>query len=312
MFDPYMHDLARWLGYSYAFELRAWLSVLLVSLICGMVGAQVIGSRMAFFSDAMAHCAFAGVALGLVLTLLTDPSGQGAMIEWFVPLVMVAFSGAVGIGIAFVRERTELASDTVIGVFFAGALGFAALLLTALRARSRFDPETFLFGNPWNVTDFHILYLLVLLGLTLLLLWWRYNDLVFATFNESLARSRDLPLRANSYLFILLLALVVNFSLWAVGVLLINGLLLVPAAAASNIARNMRQMFWLTLGVSVGCGMTGLWLSTRVRIPLGRGEPLEFGPSGPILLLCVAVFFASMLLPPLLRLLRARPAGAGG
>ena len=97
---------------------------------------------MAFFSDAMAHCAFAGVALGILITMILAP-GHRSDYDWVVPLVMVTIGILVGLGIAFVREMTGLASDTVIGVFFAGAVGFGAMLLTACAAglgRSRSLP----------------------------------------------------------------------------------------------------------------------------------------------------------------------------
>src|SRR5580658_7564988 len=88
-------DLAKVLGFTYAFEFRAILSVLLVTAICGMVGALVVGNRMAFFSDAMAHCAFAGIALGILLTLFLSASADRARgvesYRWLIPLIMVAF-----------------------------------------------------------------------------------------------------------------------------------------------------------------------------------------------------------------------------
>src|SRR5947207_15908430 len=89
------------------------LAIILVSLICGSVGAMVIGNRMAFFADALAHCAFAGVGLGILTALLTGMNHE--QIDWLLPLIMVSFGVLVGIGIAYVQERTKLASDTVIG-----------------------------------------------------------------------------------------------------------------------------------------------------------------------------------------------------
>src|SRR5271170_5016749 len=112
--------LGQWLGFAWTFEFRALLSILLVTTICGMVGALVVGNRMAFFSDAMAHCAFAGVALGVLLTLGLGKTDDRDHYDWLVRLIMVGFGAIVGVGIAFVKEKTELASDTVIGVFFAG------------------------------------------------------------------------------------------------------------------------------------------------------------------------------------------------
>ena len=289
--------LSQALGFTYGFDFRATLSVLLVTAICGMVGALVVGNRMAFFADAMAHCAFAGVALGVLLTLALGAGRDPEEFRWLVPLIMVAFGALVGLGIAFVKENTELASDTVIGVFFAGAIGFGAMLLSALKQRRAIDPETFLFGSPLFVQDVDFLYLAILLVLVIALLMWRYNHLLLASFNPSLARSRRISLRMNNYLFILLLALIVNFSIVTVGALLINAMLIVPAAAASNLARNLRQMFWLTFGLSIMAGLTGLWLSTSFHLRFSPGTVIEFGPSGTIICVSVLLFFASMLVP---------------
>src|SRR4051812_30813994 len=106
-------------------------AILLVCTACGMLGSMVVGNRMAFFSDAMAHCAFAGVSLGFLGVLLGG--GDRAMTTWVVPLVMVAFGATVGAGMVWLRERTGLAHDTVIGVFFAFAIGFGAMLYQVLK-----------------------------------------------------------------------------------------------------------------------------------------------------------------------------------
>jgi zinc transport system permease protein len=275
------------------YQLGALLAVVLVSLICGLVGTLVVGNRMAFFSDAMSHCAFAGVALGVLITFLLGGPRQQGEFQWLIPLIMVSFGALVGISIEFVREKTNLASDTVIGVFFAGAIGFGAMLLTALGKRSSFNPEMFMFGSPLFVQPMDIIYLLILLILTALLLVWRYNQFVLGSFNPSLARSRNATLRFNNYCFILLLALIVNFSIVAVGVLLINAMLIVPAATASNLARDLRGLFKLTVVVSVFCGVVGLEISRRSSIRVG-GENVQFGPSGTIIVLAVVSFFVSM------------------
>src|SRR5271163_758739 len=106
---------------SYTFNLRAMLALIMISVVSGAVGSLVVGNRMAFFSDALAHSAFAGVALGIMLALILRlPRDQ--LFDWIV-LVMMAFGIMTGIGIAFVRQKTGQSSDTIIGVFFAGAIG---------------------------------------------------------------------------------------------------------------------------------------------------------------------------------------------
>jgi zinc transport system permease protein len=279
------------------FMVSGLFAVTLFSLICGSVGSLVVGNRMAFFSDAMAHCAFAGVALGLLLSLFLPPAAVGWFGQFGVPIVMVLFGLLVGLAIAFVREKTGLASDTVIGIFFAGAIGFGAVLLKPLSQRGYFDLEAFLFGNPLFVSPTDLLMLMGLLVVTTVTLLFLYNHLVFASFNPSLARSRRIRVRLANYLFIVLLALIVNLCLRIVGALLINALLIVPAATASYLARNTRQLFWMTTSTCLLVGVGGLVLSWEIEAGLG----FEVGVAGMIVVLSVFLFFIAMLIGPWLQ-----------
>jgi zinc transport system permease protein len=294
--DARLSDLAGFLGVS-TFDLNPLLAVVLLGLSCGMVGALVIGSRMAFFSDAMAHTALAGVAfalLGIVLAFGVKKTSDADPYLWLVPWAMAAFGVVAGVSMAYVRERTGLTYDTVIGVFFALAVGLAAMFLPAIRTAVNIDADQFLFGSVAVSAGSDLFVLVVLFVGTTLVVGGRFNQFVIASFNPSLARSRGVPIRLNSYLFIVLLALVVNLSIKAVGVLLINALLVVPAAAAANLGRNLRQVFWLTLAGSVMCGVVGLRLSDWVHVPLGGGQSLQFGPGGMIVVVCVGWFFLTM------------------
>ena len=279
-------------------NIRALLALLAVSLLCGAVGSIVVGNRMAFFSDALAHCAFAGVSFGFLLfKIFVNPEGDrnkdDNFWEWVAP-VMVTFGAIVGAAIAFVREKTGLASDTVIGVFFAASLGFAAALSKLIKSRRVNALEYFLFGNPLLVTEREIWALFGLLIFTTLALVFLYNGLVLTSFNPSLARSRRLGARWRNYAFIILLALIVNLSLRYVGVLLINALLVVPAAAAFNLGRNLRQVFWITMIVSLVSAIGGQWISWELE----TRAAIELGVSGTIVLLTVAIFSLSAILGP--------------
>jgi zinc transport system permease protein len=264
--------------------------IILVSLICGLVSSLVVSNRMAFFSDALAHSAFAGVALGILFSFFEAFATEDGIL-----LVMVAFGVAVGLAIAYVKERTTLANDTVIGVFFAASMGFGAILLNAIsRTGSRISPENFLFGDLLGVTGGHLVYLLLVAALTLGYLLTRYNAMVFSSFNPSLARSRRFHVRFGNYLFIALLAVVVNTCLKMVGALLINALLVLPAAAAANTSRTMRQFFWTTLAFSMFAGISGFLLSLY-WVPVISGRRVHLGTGGVIVLIGVAVFLGSML-----------------
>src|SRR5713226_6243554 len=125
---------------SFGFNVVGLLAVLLVGLVCGAVGSLVVGNRMAFFSDALAHCAFAGVALGVLFALLAGVHDKDEFYEWILP-IMVVFGVVVGLLIAYVREKTSLASDTVIGVFFAGAMGLGDVLLKFVTRKGYYNME---------------------------------------------------------------------------------------------------------------------------------------------------------------------------
>lgn len=274
---------------SLPFYVRALLAVVFVAILCGAMGSMVVSCRMAFFSDALAHCAFAGVALGLLIGLMLG-TDDAAFRRW-ITTIMVAFGLLIGLMIAYVKERTGLSSDTVIGVFFAGAVGLGGMFQRAAQGKSYFQLENFIFGDPVTVTSEDIVWLILLVPVTVLFLWRLYNALVFGNFNPSLARSRQLPIRAANYAFIGLLAVIINFSVQIVGILLITGMLIVPAATATLISRNMRQFFWYSIGLSLVAGVIGVFLNSEVRIvdPYSN-RPIYFGVSGTIVV-CSGLMF---------------------
>jgi zinc transport system permease protein len=294
--------------FSFDFNVRALLALILVSLTCGGVGALVVGGRMSFFSDALAHSAFAGVSIGFVIFtvfLATGQPEQDADNFWsWVSLIMLVFGMIVGFGIAWVREQTGLASDTVIGIFFAFSIGLAAMLRKLMQDRTLFTLEDFLFGDPLTIRAGDLEQLAILALVTLALLWFTANSLLLSSFNTSLALSRRVPIRLVSYVFIMLLAVIVNLCVRTVGVLLINALLVVPAATAANLARNLRQVFWLTLLfclIACICGQVIAWeVGTRTYDPVTRGR-VSLGIPGTIIFVSVGFFVVSAVLGSLWR-----------
>jgi zinc transport system permease protein len=288
-------------------NLQATVALVLVSLTCGAVGSLVVGGRMAFFSDALAHCAFAGVSIGFLLfTLLIQRLSPAADFWGWVTPIMVVFGVLVGFGIAVVRRQTGLSSDTVIGVFFAGAIGLAAALQKLMQhyfqsSRALFGLEDFLFGNLLLLRGEDLVYLLVVTLLTGVVLYFTYNSLMLGSFNTSLALSRRVPVRLSNYLFVMLLALIVNICLRTVGALLVNALLVVPAAAAVNVSRNLRALFWLTIGLCLTVSLLGQWASWEMAVRYH----IDLGVSGVIILFSVAAFLLSMVVGPWYR---SRPA----
>jgi zinc transport system permease protein len=279
--------------FGFAPNLRGMLALVLVSLSCGAVGSLVVGSRMAFFSDALAHCAFASVSIGFGLFVYF--AGQPDENFWaYVTPVMLVFGVCIGFSIAAVRERTGLASDTVIGVFFAAAVGLAALLRKLMQKRALFSLEDFLFGDPMLLRGEEVVHLGLLLVAVGVVLALTYNHLLLYGFSPSLALARGAPARLASYAFVMLLALVVNLCVRSVGVLLINALLVVPAAAAANVCRNLRQLFWLTIALCLLASLGGQLTAWHVEVLTGS----RLGVPGAVVLFAVALFVLCSLLGP--------------
>ncbi len=280
--------------FAFAFNVRAFFAIIMVSFICGAIGAQVVGNRMAFFSDALAHCAFAGLALAFLLFLALGLA-QEHLLNWMM-LNMVVFGVVIGLLIAYVHDVTELPNDTVIGVFFAGAIGLGAVCARMIK-NPVFNIESFIFGAPDKVRTADLISLALLLAVTVTFLMTFYNRLVIASVNPSLALSRNVPVRLCRYLFVILLGLVVNLCLFVVGALLINALLIVPAATAANFCRNLRQQFWWSIGLALACGIGGQVLSWELSMTFHW----DIGVGGAIVVLTVLLFIVSMLLGPVWR-----------
>lgn len=297
LINEFCNLFPRFSFFSFDFNVRGLLAVVLVSLACGAVGALVVSNRMAFFADALAHCAFAGVGLGFLIALARGVQDQSEFQDWITP-IMVGFGILVGLGIAWVRDRSGLSADTVIGVFFAGAVGFGAILLKFVARRKYFNPETFLFGDLLTVRSGDLVLLLILLLITAAVLALLYNDLVLASFNPSLALSRRVRVKLCNFAFIALLAVIVNLCLQTVGALLINAMLVVPAATASNVSRNLRQLFWVTIVICLVVGLLGEWIAWNLAVVTSQGqihdESFGIAPGGAMVVLSVLLFFVSL------------------
>ena len=231
------------------FMQQALVGVLLLAPMAAAMGIMVVNFRMAFFSDAISHSAFAGVALGLIFAV--DP-------DWTMPV----FGLLVGLGIMILQRHSSLSSDTVIGVFFSALIAFGLAIVSRDRTLAR-DLQRFLYGDILTISDGQILCLMVLFLAFLIFQVVSYNHLLYIGLNPGLAQAHRVRVAAHQYIFAGLLSLIVMFSVQAVGVLLVTAMLIVPAAAARNVARSAGSMFWWALLVSVSSAVIGLILSAQ-------------------------------------------------
>lgn len=231
------------------FMQQALLGLVLLAPMAAAMGVQVVNFRMAFFSDAISHSAFAGVALGLVLSVSA---------QWTMP----AFGLMVGLGIMAVQRRSTLSSDTIIGVFFSAVIAFGLAVVSRDRNVAR-DLQRFLYGDILTIGDGDILALIALFVILMAFQACGYNRMLYVGLNPVLAKAHRVQVAVYQYLFAGLLSLVVIFSVWAVGVLLVTAMLIVPAAAARNFARSAGGMFWWAVAVSFSSSVAGLLVSAQ-------------------------------------------------
>jgi zinc transport system permease protein len=259
---------------SYQFMRFALLECILLAPICAAIGVKVVNFRMAFFSDAISHAAFAGVALGLLL----QESALGIDPRW----TLVVFGLLVAAGIAYVRRQTDLSTDTVIGVFFSTVIALGIAIVTRSGARTT-QFQRYLYGDILNLDSTDIALTALLAVAVLLFMLVGFNRLIMVGLNDELAHSRGVRVRVYDYLFTLLLALVVTVSIRTAGILLVTALLVIPAATGRNLARSAGGMFWW----SIGAGL----LSSVIGTLASFSSWLENVGTGAVIVLASAVIF---------------------
>lgn len=240
---------------------RSLVGMLLIAPLCATVGVQVIHFRMAFFAEAVGHSAFTGLGLGLLLSTIPALTGSDPR------LAMTLFGAAIALAITLFRRRSTHSTDTVIGVFSSGIIALGLCLINFLTQTNRLRGGArlmdFLQGNilvlrPWD--------LVVLAGFFLIAMafqFFAYNRLLFLGINAPLAKTMGIQVGRYEYAFAIVLALVVMFSIQAVGVLLVTAMLVIPAAAARHMAHAAGQLFWWGVGIAVSSAVAGLILSDR-------------------------------------------------
>jgi len=228
---------------------QALVGLLLIAPMAAAMGVQVVNFRMAFFAEAISHSAFAGVALGLLFSI--SP-------YWTMPV----FGLLVGLSIMTLQRRSALSTDTVIGVIFAAVMAFGLAIVSRERNVAR-DLQRFLYGDILTITDAEIAALAALFVVIMVFQVCGYNRMLYIGLNPAVAVTHRVCVAFYQYAFAGLLALVVMLSVWAVGVLLMSALLIVPAAAARNFARSAGHMFWWAILVSTTSAIAGLLISAQ-------------------------------------------------
>ena len=227
------------------FMRNALLAILLMAPLFGILSTMVVTGRMSFFSDALGHSAFTGIAIGCICGM--------AMPIWAAVLFSLVFS----LLFSYVRSRSNQAADTLIGVFSSAAVALGIFVAT-LGGGSFTKYNKYLIGDILSITPAEIGLLAIVL-LAVLTLWVLLsNKLTLTVVHPQLASSRGISTGLSQTLFSAAIAMVVTLTISSVGLLILNSLLVLPGASARNVAKNIRQYTLLSVIFALSAGLGGL------------------------------------------------------
>ncbi len=229
------------------FMKNALLAILVMTPLLGLMSTMIVTGRMSFFSDALGHSAFTGIAIGCIC---------GVAPIW----AAVAFSVIFALLFSFVRSRSNQAADTLIGVFSSTAVALGIFVAT-LGGGSFTKYNKYLIGDILSVTGGEIAGLFLVLA-TVLVFWVLCaNRLTLTAIHPQLAASRGIPVGLSQTLFTVAIAVVVTLTISSVGLLILSSLLVLPGASARNVAKNLKQYHLLSVLFALIAGIAGLVIS---------------------------------------------------
>lgn len=256
----------------FAYMKNALLAVLLITPLFGLVGTMIVNNKMSFFSDALGHSALTGIAIGVLMGI------DNYLIS------MMGFALLFALCISAVMDSGTSSADTIIGVFSSTGLALGIVLLSASGGFAKYSG--YLIGDILTVQPAEIAMLAVILAAVVIIWYLFFNKLMLTSINADLAASKGINTRLTEKLFVVIVAVIVTVSIKWVGVLIINSLLVLPAAAARNLAKSMRSYHFIAVGISLFSGVSGLVASYYTGTAAG----------GTIVLIAAVIFFFSYFL----------------
>ena len=248
---------------SYNFMKNSIMAAILIAPLFAFLGTIAVNNKMAFFSEALGHSAFTGIAIGSLLGL-NNPV-----------LAMIAFGIVLGLLITKVKNINKTSADTVISVFSSIAMALGIILLSRNGGFAKYS--SYLIGDILLISPREILMLAALLIIVFAVWCTIYNRLMITGINTSLASSRGINTSVTEYIFIIMIAVTVMFTIKWLGILTINSLLILPAAAARNISSSSKQYVLSSVVISLISAISGIIISFYADTSAGAAMVLVAG-----------------------------------
>jgi zinc transport system permease protein len=234
---------------------NALIAIILLTPFFAFLGCMVVNNQMAFFSDAMGHAGLTGIAIGALLGI--------AQPLW----AMISFSILLAIGITWMRKYSAASSDSIIGIVMSFTVALGIVILSRGGGFNRYSQ--FLVGDILSITETD-LFMLAFVLLMFVIVWvFIFNRILLVSVSQSIARSRRVSVWFIQGLFACITSVIVTVSIQWVGILVINALLILPAATSRNIAVSIKSYIWYAMGVNIITGFTGLVASFYLSTATG-------------------------------------------
>lgn len=256
------------------FMQRALLAALFLGPLCALLGVFVVARRMAFFSDTVSHSALAGVALGFWWGF-AEPT-----------LPMIGFCLMVAAAMIWLKENTDLLTDTIMALLLSGSVALGVIILSLLKGGSyQGELNRYLFGDIVAIGWQDVWLGAALLGLVGVGMFAQLSSITLLAAQEDLAHVCGVPVKRLNYLFVMVLTLTVALSIRLLGIILVTSLIVIPPAAARSLSRNLRQHILLSIAFGLLGGVGGTLISYQLDVPCGS----------TIVLTCIGIFLLSLL-----------------
>lgn len=255
----------------YDFIKNAILAIMMLAPLFAILGTMIVNNKMAFFSDALGHSALTGIAIGMLFGISNN-------------IAMIIFAVLFSLALNYVKHKANYGADTIISVFSSIAIALGLAILASLGNFSKYS--SYLVGDVLGITTQELIYLAVVFIVVLIIWNIIFNKLHTVSINASLARSKGIKVLLIDNIFVITISIIVMLSIKWIGILLINSLLILPAASSRNVAKNMRQYHALSIIFSLVSGLAGIIISYYANIPTG---PAIVIISGIIYLLTFAI-----------------------
>jgi zinc transport system permease protein len=239
----------------YPFFQKAIIGGIIIAFLGSYYGVFVVQRKMSFLGSGLAHAAFGGVSIGLFMQ--SSPLWIAAIFTFVVAMLIV-----------WLRNKTKLATDTLIGVFFAVSVA-VGIILISLGGNLNVDAHSYLFGSVLTINQNDLIFGAILVAITVITIFTHWGKWSYATFDEELAKADGLNVKLHDHILAGLLAVTIVIAIKMVGILLISSFIVIPAAAARMLSRTFPVMTIISIIIGILTSLFGLWFSVVLDLPVG-------------------------------------------